>query len=274
MRILCPHCKTHCEVPDTCAGREVRCPACQQLFTVPMPASRPFPYSPAAMTPAAASAAAPRSPAMTPSGPEPGGRFAAPGDGAGHAPAQTPHSDLPGTADGTANQPATAPKRPLPVVWIVFYWLIGGLARVALGLIVIFAASMAGRMANMVGAPDGAKELSQLAGAGVLVSLLMEFLGLLLFHFGLLTLVTCHGLWTNRHWGLQLAKGVALAFTVLTALGFIATIVTRTGILTTLANLAISIGIVIYLFGRSQLADRLRQYQDRLPRLEDRQWDG
>jgi len=226
------------------------------------------------MTPAAAPAAAPRSPSVTPSVPETGGRFAAPGDGAPHTPTQTPLSDSPGTADGMATQPGTAPKRPLPVVWIVFYWLIGGLAMVALGLMVIFAASMAGGMANMVGAPDGAKELSQLAGAGALVSLLLEFLGLLLFHFGLLTLVTCHGLWTNRHWGQPLAKGVALALTVLTALGFIATIVTRTGILTTLANLAISIGIVIYLFGRSQLSDRLRQYQDRMPRLEDRQWDG
>src|SRR5690349_19837341 len=52
---ICPHCGANGRVPDTFIGRRVRCPKCQQPFTVAAPAGPP----PAAPRPAPAASPTP-----------------------------------------------------------------------------------------------------------------------------------------------------------------------------------------------------------------------
>ncbi|MGE3806349.1 MAG: hypothetical protein AB7K24_16900 [Gemmataceae bacterium] len=41
LRVVCPKCKRRSDVPDSQAGKALRCPACQQLFLVPAPQVTP-----------------------------------------------------------------------------------------------------------------------------------------------------------------------------------------------------------------------------------------
>src|SRR6516225_428189 len=69
--IACPKCQTRMQVPDNAAGKQVRCPTCKDVFTIPAPALQPVGAGAAAApAPPPASAAAPR-PAPPPRPPAP-----------------------------------------------------------------------------------------------------------------------------------------------------------------------------------------------------------
>ena len=100
---------------------------------------------------------------------------------------------------------------------------------------------------------------------------LMEFIGLLLLHYGLLLMVACYGLWTFRRWGLSLARGLAIASLALNVIVLIITMVTRAGIVAGVAGLVVSAGILVYLYGSANLRDRLQRYL-RGGRLQRGEW--
>ena len=106
----------------------------------------------------------------------------------------------------------------------------------------------------------------------VLALMLVEALALLVFHLGLITLVACYGLWTFRGWGLFLAKVAADLNAVLNLIGLVICLVTRLGMLGSLANFCISVGILVYLYGGGNLAARLQRYSSGLHGVETSTW--
>jgi hypothetical protein len=74
----CPHCTKKLGVPDNAAGKQVRCPSCQQVFTVPSfqsaappPAAVPAPIPPPLPVPKESVTAEPPAPAKPRRSPEP-----------------------------------------------------------------------------------------------------------------------------------------------------------------------------------------------------------
>jgi len=94
----------------------------------------------------------------------------------------------------------------------------------------------------------------------------------MLFHYGLLLLVACYGLWTFRKWGISLARGLAIVFVLLNILALIITLVNRTGIVACVAGVFISVCIMVYLYGSANLRDRLHRYI-RTDGLQGSEWN-
>ena len=162
------------------------------------------------------------------------------------------------------------PRRPAGLVWIVFYWSLSGVAAMAMGLAATW---FAGVMVGAAAAGEGRPGFGVASGHGAIVAALVEFLGLLLFHFGLLILVTCYGLWTFRKWALCLAKVLAVAFVVLILVGFVGSLISRVGIVSNLVNLGISIAVVVYLYGSSNLSERLQQVFSHVGQVDGQTWE-
>ena len=116
----------------------------------------------------------------------------------------------------------------------------GPSAALAWGLlaacVLTYGASLIGGMSQGFGAAFHSRRLE----AALLATELMGLVGLLLFHYGLLLELACYGLWTFRRWGLLLAKILAVLQVIGGLIGFVAPLVTRTGIVGTLAGFAIS----------------------------------
>jgi len=233
IKVQCPKCGKVHRATEAVAGRKVQCKDCGAIFVVnsDVPEATQQPDAGEIDQLAAAGAAG------RPSGP------------------------IPDEPTGVhAQLPATGPKRPFGVVWVVFYWIISGVAGLVGGYILF---AMGGALGGVIG---GAKdmfdsgEFSKIARAGSLAMAALEFLGLLLFHYGLLLMVACYGLWTYRRWGLSLARGLAVASVVLNGIALIITLVTRAGIVVSLVGTVISAGILVYLYGSANLRDRLRRY--------------
>jgi uncharacterized membrane protein (DUF2068 family) len=155
--------------------------------------------------------------------------------------------------------PAT-PQRPFGLVWIVFYWAFAGLACLPLGYIILAAGGAAGGMAEEARSMFGSHSLGEPSGSVALRAALLEFLGLLVFHFGLLLLVASYGLWTFRKWGLALARGLAVAAVALNGIGLIIGIIYRAGIVASLVGTVLSVLVLVYLYGRSNLREQLHRY--------------
>ncbi len=102
----------------------------------------------------------------------------------------------------------------------------------------------------------------------------MGLVGLLVFHYGLLLELACYGLWTYRRWGLSLAKILAMLQLIGSLIGLVASLVMRVGIVSALTSLVISVGIVVYLYGSSNLSERVQQVFSRVRQGEGRTWEG
>ena len=200
--------------------------------------------------------------------PPPGDPLAFLHSGAGPAPVDGPRNL--GETRGSSAVPVGAMKRPAGLVWIVFYWGICGVLGIFGGLMVTYGASFIGGMSQSF---EGAFHSRRSDEAAIAVEL-MGLGGLLAFHYSLLLELACYGLWTFRRWGLSLAKILAVVQLIGGLIGLVAALVMRTGIVVTLAGLAISVGIVIYLFGSSNLSERLQQVFSRVRRADGRTWEG
>jgi hypothetical protein len=179
------------------------------------------------------------------------------------------------TGGGISEEPIELPKdvlttkaqRPFGLVWIVFFWIIQGVGSLFFG----------GILAGMGGAVGGATEITRnmfgsLRLGSALEAVLLEVLGVMLFHYGLLLLVACYGLWTFRKWGISLARGLAIVFVLLNILALIITLVNRTGIVACVAGVFISVCIMVYLYGSANLRDRLHRYI-RTDGLQGSEWN-
>jgi uncharacterized membrane protein (DUF2068 family) len=172
-----------------------------------------------------------------------------------------PTAPEPAGPEGLQVPPSAAGvKRPFGLVFVVFYWVIAGALYLVMGYVL---ALMGGALGGAIG---GARDmfdssnLRDLTRAGALVMALVEFVGLLVFYLGLLTLVACYGLWTFRAWGLSLARGLAVAYVALNVLGLFLCLATRAGIVTAVVGSGVSTGILVYLYGKTGLRDRLQRY--------------
>lgn len=282
LKLDCPHCKRPLNVTEKAFGQTVPCPACNQPITVPREAGSRTSPRPLGAPAQAARGLAPEpdinrvSTATNPSGmpPMPDGMPPMPEEDKASAPAGTPWAFL--QAAGAAGRPRSAAdgyaaglsqerqdatlggieaarsKRPLGIVWLVFYWVFGGVLLMLMGLSLQFAGGAAAGALAEIGSRGG-------VGAAVGVELL-SLLGLLGFHVGLLMLVTCYGLWTFRKWGLSMAKVLAAVSAVMGLIGLIAALVTRGLIAVSLANALISAAIVVYLFGSTNLSEQAQRY--------------
>jgi hypothetical protein len=170
-------------------------------------------------------------------------------------------------SQGEPSEPVGVPRKPAGLVWIVFYWVIAGLAGIVAGLMLSFGASFLGGMS------EGAFGSRRPEGSAIAAEV-MALGGLLLFHYGLLVELACYGLWTFRRWGLSLAKILAVLQAIGCLIGLVAALVMRVGIVANLVGLLISVGIVVYLFGSSNLSDRLQQVFSRVRQVEGQTWEG
>ncbi len=188
--------------------------------------------------------------------------------GAGPTPVDGPRNL--GGARGSSAVPVGAMKRPVGLVWIVFYWAICGVAGIIGGLMLTYGTSFLG------GVSQGFEDTfhSRRPESAVLATEMMGLGGLLLFHYALLLELACYGLWTFRRWGLSLAKILAVLQLIGGLIGLVAALVMRVGIVGALAGFAISIGIVVYLFGSSNLSERLQQVFSRVRQVDGRTWEG
>ncbi len=151
-------------------------------------------------------------------------------------------------------------QRPFGLVWVVFYWIINGLLAIPLGYIIACMGSALGGTNEMTRNMFGSRGFGESGGTPALAAAFLEFIGLLVFHFGLILLVACYGLWTYRKWGLSLARGLAVASFALNVLIFILGIISRAGIVAGLIGMVISAGILVYLYGYADLRERLKGY--------------
>jgi hypothetical protein len=285
-KMYCPNCMSSLNVTEKAFGKVVPCPACKKLVTVPAGEQQPLPQGhlvdgpPARRdagygtyaTPEAARplpAAMPPMPGESPPAPSPGNPLGFLEPGAGSGPAAGPAS-LPERQGSPGTMP-DAPRRPAGLVWVVFYLSIAGVLWMIGGFVLTFGGSFLGGIA---GAMD---DFGPRRSGGAVGSVIAEALGaggLILFHLGLLTEVACYGLWTFRRWGLSLAKIVADIYALLSLIGLLAAIIMRAGIVSGLVGFAISVGIVVYLYGSSNLSDRVQQVFSRVRQAGDHHWDG
>jgi hypothetical protein len=249
--IQCPSCGKMHNAPETALGRKVQCRDCRSAFVAQAKQD---------VTTTHVVALAPE-PATVPI--QPG--------------TQPPQSDLEQLARVVEKRAAVptveasslslvsasaAVKRPLGLVWVVFYWSVSGVVTIVGGLILYIAMSTA---TGFLGAASRSSrafrqlELHEAAGAGLLLFELLGLLGLLLFHYGLLLLVASYGLWTFRRWGITLARVLAIIGVVGCFIELIVAMVTRAGIVVDVVGLVTSALILVYLYGRLNLSD-LRKY--------------
>jgi hypothetical protein len=199
--------------------------------------------------------AAPTGPERSPNAPqEEGIEFLG---AAAAGPTTGPASDKSGPIPAPA--PAASSKKPFGLVWIVFYWIIAGLWSLGGGLISLVAGFVGSAAIREIEGSRGMFSSGEMSDPGTQTALAV-FSGILSFHFGLLLLVACYGLWTFRRWGLSLARGLAIASVVLNVIVFFIIPLNRTTFLALLIGLVIGVGIVVYLYGSTDLRDRLQRY--------------
>ena len=280
-KISCPHCTRTLSVTEPAFGKIVPCPGCAQPIKVPnlAPPSRPVspvgavsPWSNVAQNGAGALNSARPLPVGMPPMPE--------GDPAAQSPSD-PLSFLhsganPKLIDGNATsryEPSDSlavTRKPVGLVWIVFYWSLGGVAAIVVGLALSMGASFIGSMSQ--GLEDAFR--SRRPDSSVIATELMGLGGLLLFHYGLLLELACYGLWTFRRWALPLAKILAVLQAVAGLIGLVAALVMRTAIVANLFGLVVSVGIVVYLYGSSNLSERLQKVFSRVRQVDGQTWEG
>ena len=163
--------------------------------------------------------------------------------------------------------PATGVKKPFGLAWIVFYWIIAGIGSIVESFMFFLAGAMGGALAEIF-EEVGLEEAER---APRVVSVLLEFAGVLLFHYGLLILVTCYGLWTFRRWGVTMGRALAIVSLVLNTILFIICLVSRVGVVISVVSLLISLGILLYLYEHPLLSRGLRELS-RVGRLGKGMW--
>lgn len=221
-KVKCPRCGVVLSVQDDMAGKMAKCSQCEQMMRIPAPLQREQDAHP--------------------------GPVAAAGPTMG---------DIPGEpAEFPKDMSPAKERRPFGLVWVVFYWIIGGLVCLPSGY---FLAVMGGALGRTT---EATRDMFPFRGFGeaALQAVILEFLGVMVFHYGLLLLVACYGLWTYRRWGLSLARGLSVASVVLNLVTLITCIVYRAGIVASLVGVLISAGILVYLYGSANLRDRLQRY--------------
>ena len=167
---------------------------------------------------------------------------------------------------------SAAPKnRPFGLVFIVFYWVVNGLAALAVGMFLTFASGIGqqvlGQARGRMGSPAFPSEAEM-----TIYLIAYEFAAVALYLYGLLLLVASYGLWTFRKWGLAWAKGLAVVSVVLNLLAAVAAIASRAGVVNGLIGTALSTVILIYLFGRLELSNHLQVLASRTHAFEKRDW--
>jgi hypothetical protein len=235
--VTCPSCKKVHKADKSLLGKRVKCKDCGATFDVtlnmPRPVQQPNAGEVEQMVTAALSAVA---------GPTRGD-------------ISKELVELPKDMSSTKSQ------KPFGLVWVVFYWIFAGVICLPGGYFVTWLGiTMSSTNAIIQGMFGSRGFLGSPFGMPALATALLELLGLLVFHYGLLLLVACYGLWTFRKWGLSLARGMAIAFVVLNLVVIIISLVCRAGIMASLVGLVISAGILVYLYGSANLRDRLQEY--------------
>ncbi|MCK4374212.1 MAG: hypothetical protein KAX19_02750, partial [Candidatus Brocadiae bacterium] len=72
---------------------------------------------------------------------------------------------------------------------------------------------------------------------------------LLMFFYGLFHVIAAYGLWSRQTWGLLLARIVYTVSLLAALVATVMSIASGSGIVTSVAGLGISVGILVYLFG-------------------------
>ena len=98
---------------------------------------------------------------------------------------------------------------------------------------------------------------SNIASLAIELGSFLCYVGLL---YGVLLLVASYGLWTCQAWACTLARTLAIVGVSVGGLVVVASLVTRAGIVVSLAGLAIDVVILRYFYGSSELREYFRRY--------------
>ncbi len=261
MTVQCPSCRRVHPAPETILGKKVQCRDCGSAF-VATAAQDGVPSRTAA--PATQPTTAPLPPqAERPVSED--GQLVHPFE----KPAPAPATEL---AEFSVVSPGIGAKRPFGLVWVIFFWVIQGLGLIALGVALSVAMGALGGASGSSRGFDPFNLDRGPAGGAVLAVLGIEFAGVLLFHYGLLLLVACYGLWTFRRWGVPLARALAIVGVVLGLIILIVSIVSRAGVVAGVVGLLANAAILVYLYGRLDVS-ALRKYL-RTPGAGEGMWKG
>ena len=279
----CPRCMKTLNVTEKAFGKTVPCPSCNQPIKVLQPTQPSVQTGGVAGPPSWSGAEQNGHATPDTATPLPSGMPPMPDDG---TPAQSAGDPLaflntepkgapiggrpnPSEARGSIDVLAGGTRRPAGLVWIIFYWSVSGALLAVVGWTLTCVGGFLGGLSSGLADAVHSREAPP-----ALVTEVAAFAGLLMFHVGLLTELACYGLWTFRRWGLSLAKILAVVYAVGSLIGLVAALVMRAGIVANLAGLVISVGIVVYLYGSSNLSERLQQVVSRVRKVEGRTWEG
>ena len=163
-------------------------------------------------------------------------------------------------------------KRPCGLVFVVLYWTFGGLIALFFGSLYEIMGSVFGATGRMPEFLDFGGYSREVSAVVALVGALIEFVGIVLFLLGIVTLAACYGLWTFSKWGLSLAKILSVLFAVINGLALVVSIIVRAGIVLSVCALVISVLVAAYLRGGGD--SLLKPLKERIPvkPLDERQW--
>lgn len=267
VKIQCPHCGAQLHVSEKALGRESPCPTCNRPIKIPADMGAMMGLSGSQSGGVSSGLAAP--PSGPPAGMPPLPESAQPSPETGSPRGLGPGSPSPAPtippipfseqAPSGGTQPIS-PPRPFGLVWIIFYWICTGLGIMMMSSIRIYIAINVGFFADQI--PFRLRSRPDIVTERIVIEL-TGALFLLMFHLGLLTLVVCYGLWFHRQWGLFWARVLSLVYAILAGLSLF-TLLAGWPFAIVLTNLLISICIVIYFYGMTELSDRVRRYYEQV----------
>ena len=303
VQIACPNCGSQLKVAEKHLGRQGACPKCGHRFTLLPPGgagpttdswnsaeevsgkSTPPPV-PGAMPPPV-----PESPVATSAGSSENEETYAlreepswsrvPSEATVEGPqAELPRHPRVSSAPEDKRMESGPPRpirRPLPVVLIVFYWVLcWGIPLLATGGVVSASGSLPG-LASIIASEINEVRPSEAVGRFALAARIgMEVIsvgGFLIFCYAVFLLATCYGLWTHQSWGVACGRRISVGNLVLAVLAFLWALITGwLSVLVMFTHGAISLLVALYLFGVFPSVDAFREYAKQISKRASERW--
>jgi pilus assembly protein TadC len=138
------------------------------------------------------------------------------------------------------------------LVFVIFYTALSGILTSILGFFLEIGSGIAGRAGGMLP--------FEIAERGRLALVAVEFLGILVFFFGLTGLVCAYGLWSGQQWGKRLTIRWYFVYGVFALIGLIVSIATGAGVVSSIVSVGVCVGILGFLFGSAELSRHVGRF--------------
>ena len=300
VRIPCPNCGVKLKAKDQHLGRQATCPSCKHRFTLSLPEEPPSgSISRHSEQESSLNVTPPPVPSEVPSFSTRSGTMSTPSTSSREeaevyelqdetyglreepvsdslplglaveesqaAPAWQPRKPRSSSGKEPPGESASlgTVRRPLPVVLIVFYWVLcWGIPLLGIGAAVSTLTELFDRVRVLaavaqllgplgeeagIGPPDGARKLSLIAEIGAEV---LSFTGFLIAAYAVFVFATCYGFWSSQPWANACGQVISIGNLIMVIIQLLLALLTGLlSILVSLAHLAICVCIALYLLG-------------------------